>query len=272
MHLDDAPNPGRTCWVFLPEDIRRLILEEITRQRHRGWASLAAVSKEWQAFIEKRNFRQLKLQAACLDQFQYMASRQRSLVRHIQLDIELQKYACPYCESYDPSSLTVSNNAIIRDAIWKLFSVLSTWKPTNNLSLDLSAHSPSDSEHWFKNFQFVPPAKADDEAATCRQDNGKHCQKWHDPKHGWVNGRQVKAPPDLAILRLFGTISLEFQNQLPQVSAVTSLIIRRQLRHSLHHETLQLLLAKLCRLEHVVYEPWQIWDSWERNSRDQGRC
>ena len=35
-------------WTTLPAEIRLLILEAITQQKHPGWASSAAVCKEWQ--------------------------------------------------------------------------------------------------------------------------------------------------------------------------------------------------------------------------------
>ncbi|KAH8592819.1 hypothetical protein B0O99DRAFT_517057 [Bisporella sp. PMI_857] len=176
-------------WMFLPAEIRVMILEAITCQKYRGWASLAAVCKEWQIFIEKRNFYRLKLQVPCLDVFQRIIIRQRELVHYIQLDIELRKYSCRCCEWEESDSWTSSNNSAIRDGIWKLFSILSAWKPANALTLELNAHSPSDSEHW-----------------------------WHDPKHGWINGQQVRTPPESAILRLFETIkfSLLVQNELPK--------------------------------------------------------
>lgn len=36
----------------------------------------------------------------------------------------------------------------------KLFSVLGAWQSTGRLTLELNAYSPSDLEHWFKNYHF----------------------------------------------------------------------------------------------------------------------
>ncbi|KAI6763735.1 hypothetical protein HG530_007524 [Fusarium avenaceum] len=46
-------------WDFLPQDIRRLILEIVSRQE--GWGSAASVCKEWQDFIATKNFGRLEL-------------------------------------------------------------------------------------------------------------------------------------------------------------------------------------------------------------------
>jgi hypothetical protein len=259
-----------TTWVSLPPEIRHMILNAIVHQKSAGWASFASISKEWQLFIEERNFCRLKLQASCLDQFKHIIIRQRGLVRHIQLDIELRRYTCRCCECQESESWTSSNNSLIRSAIWKLFSILSTWESTNTLTLELHAHSPSDSEHWFKNFFFASDTEGDDRAITSLQEVNKINPRWHDPKHGWINGQQVETPSVTAILRLFETISLSFPEELPPVDIITKLIICRQLRRRLQPRALQLILNKLCRLEYMVYEPWRVWDSWDREIADQG--
>ncbi|KAK4122380.1 hypothetical protein N657DRAFT_664952 [Parathielavia appendiculata] len=148
------------------------MLEAIPQQKHPGWTSLAWVCREWQLTIEKENFRQLKLQAPCLDSLERLSVRQRGLVRHVLLDIELPRCTCRSC---------------------KLLGILGTWKSARGLTLELSVHCPSDSH-------------------LCERE--AECN-WHDPKHGWIRGRQVTDPPLLAILRLFAWISLS-NSCLPQ--------------------------------------------------------
>lgn len=168
-----------SSWASLPVEIRYMILEETSRPKHRGWASYAAVCKEWQVFIEGKNFRRLNLQASCLDKLEYMAVRQRDLVQYICLNIELPRYTCPRCRLTESRSYTPRHDSIIRDATLKLFSVLSAWQPTGRLTLELNAYSPSDSEHWFKNYHFgLDEDLIQHQQATTR---------WHDPKHGWVS-------------------------------------------------------------------------------------
>lgn len=66
-----------------------MILEEISRQKHCGWASCAAVSKEWQVFVKLKNFHRLNLQTSCLEELEHMVIRQRDLVQLIWISIEL---------------------------------------------------------------------------------------------------------------------------------------------------------------------------------------
>lgn len=217
-----------------------MILEAMIQRKHPGWASFASVCREWQLFIEKRNFGQLKLQVSCLDDFQRLVVRQRELVQHIWLDIELPRYSCRCCKREESFSGMQRNSSVISSGIWKLFCVLGKWKTTNGLTLEVNAHSPSDSEHWFKHHSFFP----DGDAVPVQETD---CT-WHDPQHGWVHGQQVKSPPEEAVLRLFSTTYLSFKQGLPQVDVVTCFIIRRQLRRRLSQESLGFILEKLPRL------------------------
>ncbi|KUI71900.1 hypothetical protein VM1G_11838 [Cytospora mali] len=68
-----------SSWASIPREIRLMILEEISRQKHRGWASCAAVCKEWQVLIEQMNFYRLKLQRSCLQELEYMNIGSRTI-------------------------------------------------------------------------------------------------------------------------------------------------------------------------------------------------
>ena len=201
-------------WASLPLEIRLLVLGVISTQKSPGWGSLASVCKEWQYAIEKENFYRLTLRISCLEEFQHIAVRQRELIRHIEFNIELRRYTCRCCEWPESESWLLSNNKIIKDGIFKLFSILSTWEPANTLALELNAYSPSDSEHWFKDYFFIS------------NDERKIRPRWHDPKHGWVDGQRVSSPPDSAIIRLFEMINLVSLEDLPTNNVVTCFIIR----------------------------------------------
>lgn len=255
-----------SSWASLPAEIRLMILGEISRQKHRGWASCATVCKEWQVFLEPKNFHRLQLQASCLEELEYMATRQSHLVQYICLDIELPRYTCRCCRQPESRSWTSRHSSIIRANILKLFSALSTWQPTGRLILELNAYSPSDSEHWFKNYHFGLEHEDDGDLAHQQEaTTGRH-----DPNHGWVNGQQVEAPRALAILRLFSPLCLSLPKKLPEVHAVTGLVIRRQIRRQISPAALRLLWERLPRLESIVYEPWHAWwRSW-KIMRDKG--
>ena len=170
-----------------------MILESIVQQ-HRGSAPLpyAPVCKEWQAVIEKKNFGLVKLRASDLNTFErkMRSIRLRGLVKHIWLNILLHKYDCSGCEV--EGSYHKSNDMKVKLAISKLFSILSSWEPTGkNLILEISAQSPSDSKHWFKNLYFGAGGEDEDIAFESGNELEEAAAKWHDPKHGWLNGQQV---------------------------------------------------------------------------------
>ena len=256
-------------WASLSAEIRLMILDEVAQQKHAGWASLASVCKEWQFVIGTENFRQLKLRPSCLDDFARLIVQQGHLLRHIVLEIELPRYSCQHCKR-DASKRTIDQeNVFISRGIWKLFRILSTWESANNglrngLTLELNAYSPSDTEHWFKNYHFTSGSHA-----HAHGNNDDNC-KWDDPVHGWINGQQVVPPPATAIPRLFSLIHLVFQEDVPQVGSITRLIIRRYLRRSFYPGSLFYVLKKLKALEHLVYEPWRQWENGSRKRQD--RC
>jgi len=274
MILRNSTRP-RPIWTLLPAEIRLLILEEVTHQRHPGWASLASVCREWQLVIERENFNKLRLQLpgvsesqiACLDEFERKTARSKHLVRHLEVDIQLPGYGCPACRTTESGSRLLHSSSPINNGIRKLFSVLSTWE--HSITLELNAHSPSDSDHCFQgcHFTFNNGAGSGDVDGMLTQHTGN--ESMHDPKHGWVNGQQIRAPPRSAILRLFTFIYLSCADELPQVRCVTRWIIRRQLRRRLHPIGLQSVLRKLCRLEHLIYEPWRAWDRISGTHLDQ---
>lgn len=225
-------------WADTPAEIRNLIQEALIQQKHPGWASAAAVPKEWQAVIEKENFRHLSLGKQCLLDFEAMfmlpttAPERKKIivdhVEHIYLDIELKNYDCATCErAYDPRSEDSAHITIIW-SIRSLLNTLSTWgsrKKGKGLTLEISVHSPSDSQHWFKNFHFKSTRnknKGDDILAPAR---------WHDRSHGWDNGNQITLPLWEAVLRLCEKArdaGLLFY--YGPVKVVTALNLRRHIR------------------------------------------
>ncbi|KAF5705620.1 hypothetical protein FMUND_12060 [Fusarium mundagurra] len=147
-------SPGCLGWSYLPQEIRRNILHTIVDQRNPRWSALASVSKEWQSVIGTRNMAKLNLRPSCLEGFEQAVVRQRDLVRHIYLNVELTEYECSSCEDEFDINIPRENSRLMSTAVHTLLSILSTWKTTNDLTLELNASSASDSKHWFKNFRF----------------------------------------------------------------------------------------------------------------------
>ncbi|KAI3321624.1 hypothetical protein HD806DRAFT_545823 [Xylariaceae sp. AK1471] len=241
------------AWISLPAEIRLMILATIAYQKYPGWASLASVCREWQYVLEKVNFHKIKLRVSCLEDFEHIATPQkRGIIRHICLNVELPRYASPCCSKRRSPSAKISS--IVSDGIWKLFSILSAWRPANSLALEINVYSPSDCKHWFKNIYLSSDDVEHDEDAM--PDAWRTGSQYHDLQHGWMHGQQVKGPPKTAMLRLFRPIQLVFHGMLPRVKAVTCLIMRRQLRRCISPSGLSLLLRSFDRLEHISYEPW----------------
>ncbi|TGO51213.1 hypothetical protein BOTNAR_0364g00140 [Botryotinia narcissicola] len=162
-----------------------------------------------------------------------MLHRNRSLVRYIWLFLELQEYDCNECDTHDAELFSISNinNTLITTGILNLFTTLSVWEPGNSLLLDISVHSPSDSEHWFKYLTFEPDVAFD------MFDRNPHTKtsmpvRPTDHHHGWIAGSRNSIPSLVAVEKVFGEIfggspfkSLKQEDQwwqrLPLVPAIT---------------------------------------------------
>ncbi|KAM0307673.1 hypothetical protein ACHAPM_000397 [Fusarium culmorum] len=275
-------SPSEKSWDILPSEIRLLIIQSLV-QDGSTLACLAAVSRAWQADIEQYNFTRIKLTPSRLMDFRFMIRRNQALTRYIWFCLELDGYDCTQCapktreltREERVAALTVSDteHCPMTTAFEGLFSILSEWDQDSELMLDISIYSPSDAQHWFPHLTFVP-----DNPSDRLEGNGLELttitQGYHDPFHGWVTGFQHSAPPRDAIYKVFYYIMAEgpfdgdqseFQwwDQLPSVSAVTSILLRQQNRRRWNPCTLAHMLARFPRLQEVYYEPWREWDAFK---------
>ncbi|KAF6835352.1 hypothetical protein CPLU01_04432 [Colletotrichum plurivorum] len=262
----------RPEWRSLPKEIRHLILE-LLPSTGRGWSAHAQVCQEWQGVLERENFRQLDLRALCLDNMdRFVTPRVRPLIKHIWLDLEVRQHACVRCpvpEGRFGSYTTAENNTSVAMMIKRLFSILSQWTPEdapNGLTLELSVTSPTDNQHYFRNLYFGCGSHTDDTPDPHRRRKpNPHThlrpqipQDWyHDPKHDWVDGRQVSPPRLQELNQLFRAVSPRFEDGLPTVHAINELVIRRQTRRQFEPWSLGRIMKDLPRLERLVYEPWR---------------
>ncbi|KAK7425155.1 hypothetical protein QQX98_000069 [Neonectria punicea] len=254
--LDQALRPDDTLgWASLPVEIRLMILEMLMDDSHGRLASYASVCKEWWPIIERKNFSRLKLRVESLEDFNTIVTIQRrGLIKHIWLDIELEAYICEHCKSPGTRSRGRDYASKLRKAIPKIFSILSTWDPAGDLTLELSAQSPNDPQHCCKHEHF-----GDSDGDLIGDWETQESIHLGDPRYRWTNGhRQWLAAECRAIPKLFLGLFAGFPEPLPEVHAVTNFVLRRQLRRSLGPSILKPLLEKLPRLECVVYEPWRV--------------
>lgn len=246
---------GFLKWSSLPLEIRRMILNTIVDLKNPRWSALASVSKEWQSVIGARNMAKLKLRSPPCFEGLGIIARQRHLVRHIYLSLDLPTYNCALCRRRAWHPRCNGNDVVTSRAIRTVLSILATWKTTGPLTLELNATSVSDTEHWAKNFRF------DDDHDACYQNSTASETGWHDPAHGWENGFQVKPPSFFAMQQLFGPVALDkalHPKTRLNVTAVTCLMIRRQFRRCLVPSSLDMLLAQLVCLTEIIYEPWSL--------------
>lgn len=230
-------------------------------------AVLATVSRDWQDFFEGQLFRRLTLKTTLdIETFaKLVQGRRRVHVKWVWLRVELPMYDCQQCHRVDTPEDVLVQKQIFTNLVWNLFNVLSDWKSSETcqggITLELSAHSPSDVQHFNKDLRFRMH-----DTAWNRWDS-RPVIPHNDPFHGWSDGKNVKKIPTEARYRLFG-FGLRFnynlrcvrrlRMRLPKVSVVSSLVIRRQFPRAIAAlRSLNTIILSLTRLSSFSYEPWQ---------------
>jgi hypothetical protein len=149
----------------------------------------------------------------------------------------------------------IANNIpVISKAIWKLFTILSTWKTNGNwsnrgLTLELSVDKPCDPGHSFKDYDFKTDVNKDGPSGSHRS---------HDPSCDWVNNWHMGSMRLFNIVRTMHSPSdVSFEQKLPEVGIVTSFLLRRRTCCQLTPRTLSQILVSLTGLEHINYEVWR---------------
>ena len=261
---------GTVSWARLPAEIRLMILNQLVHAAEQDGSSLAsyaAVCSEWQDAIEPVTFWSLNFTAALLDApgFSEMATRawRLGLVRRVCVFISLPEYGCPECER-PPRLRNMGRRSgtmtTARHVLNKSFCILNGWDRQGDLSLDITIQSASDADHYFKDMDIGPPRRTTTTPLSVTQD----------PRHGWVAGRRVSLPPEGAILRLFEPIEVVDTALLPQVTAVTRLVLRRQTTRRWDLIDLDGILRRCVKLKEFHFEPWRGWTSFEAELEDDG--
>lgn len=171
------------------------------------------------------------------------------------------------------------NNVIFTAALWKLLDILSTWEKNNvdhhpNLTLELSAHSPSDGQHVFQNevgLRNTYPYLAG--IGVQRQYMKQHRgDEANDPFHSFEIGQSL--PAQLKRVHMAGRLipqPLEFdffgvrfkrgqsKDHLPRVKTISSFLIRRQCYRNVCPLALGRLFSEsLTNLRDIRHERWRL--------------
>ncbi|EHK26485.1 uncharacterized protein TRIVIDRAFT_63786 [Trichoderma virens Gv29-8] len=265
---------------LLPIEVQMMVLKLLQSHNNGGTTSnYAAVSKEWQLYFETFNFRRLILGQSCIQEFsRIVRQHRRGMVKHVWLRVKLARYLCPACEWPEKPLEIIENNQIFTAALYRLLDILSSWKKSGQhgvsnggLVLELSAYSPSDSEHHFRyplgkddyphkydensivddTVKFGPLEDSPENSLS--EDNITH-EFSHMPYLGKTRGA----------CRLFGSlIKLDYRRldipkanrRLPGVSVVKGLLHRRRYPRSFHPDTLRKIFESLHGLENMMLEP-----------------
>lgn len=246
--------------------IRRHFLDLASETRY------ASVNSEWQQYFEAENFQRLILDHTDIVDFGKIVTRRSTryranLIRWIWLRVTLPEYDCSQCSQPQTNDGQVADETRITTAVWHLFRYLSVVNDGRaNITLELSAHSPSDEVHYCQELKNI---MTDTE--------------WHvstdrvavpdDAAHGWRNGKR-KALTMGAYRRVFGDpigigimvranedvgldgfLTEAEQQTLPRTRAVTGLVIRLQfLKHVSIRYFLYYVMRALPELRSLRYE------------------
>jgi hypothetical protein len=244
-------------WNSIPLDIRKVILEYITTHDH--IAQYSTVSEEWRCAVEEKTFHSIRIDTPTaipspfvvpdLRFLDGLRERQRGLIRHIWLNIALQRYDFPDCYRIESTVEWDLNSRIMRRVIRDLFAVLASWEPTKKgLALEMNAYSPSDSNHWFRGWYFGAPGEGEILEREVQS---------IEPERFLHSSRRHPACED-GLRRPFEVFDV-ILSDLPVVRAVTKFLIRRQCRRQFSPNVLYYIWSKLPSMGHIMHEAWRPW-------------
>ncbi|KAH7127246.1 hypothetical protein B0J11DRAFT_432859 [Dendryphion nanum] len=238
-------------WNSLAAELRDMILQTLIYEGN--IARYASVCREWQATIEKSNFHSLKLTVRDIPVFGKLTIEHRGLVKYIWYSIELLNYDCTECDLHETESVMEVNQTTVKDGIRAMFCTLSKRPFDGDMTLDISIHSPSDSQHHFKYIEFEP-------ANTLFSHGRPKSALHHDSGHS----SSTPHPSIAAIDRIFPDIELvegesNFWTSVPWVPCITHILLRRQTRRRWDPVNLSRITARLPNLRDMCFEPWREW-------------
>lgn len=173
------------------------------------------------------------------------------------------------------------------NALWGLLPILSTWKrpadqalnPNAGMTLELSASSPSDSEHLYRDFRlqdnypYLTEEDLDPDYQAYERPS-RELAELNDKLHNWSSGR-IDKYNRLSVMRLLGTEPLDldfsgmspgtYTGKFPTIDIVCDFLVRRRFYRLFKPEVLSRLIEqsfgslRCLRIEHWrgVHTKWQ---------------
>ncbi|KAI8657342.1 hypothetical protein NCS57_01112200 [Fusarium keratoplasticum] len=218
------------------------VLEEYPRPRGK-LTDYSLVSKEWQQFFEKEIYRHITIDRRYFRTFYHYIHRQKHLVKHIWLRIELERYECDVCDHTHLNDASDNDNLELRRSIIGLFTILHSWDEdgASDIKLEISIWSRSDFDHTFREDVYIDS----DFNLICELDRPEGpCDETFremDGENMWRRPYGLGLYPDM--------------KGLPRVRAIGGLLVRRQTRCVIGVETIQQIIDRLPKLKEIFYEP-----------------
>jgi hypothetical protein len=261
-------------WEHLPLELRimifKMVLDPPVERTQYIQSACATVCREWNYFFERETFNHLILHQLDVAEFCRIVQGQRkTFVKRIWLRLELPEYDCESCNKRQSTEEFKDHKFLFTNAVWDLFAFLSTWNIRgkfgvggSGVTLELSAHSPSDSKHFCKEL-----ARRSDDTPWERNEFPE--KDYHDRRHCWRHGVQIRQPSFDAMLRVFGGLNgLKFDlrapsarkmnRTLPKVRVIKELILRRQFYRVFSvPNALQPIIESCTQLQSLSYETWR---------------
>ncbi|KAM5347857.1 hypothetical protein ACJ41O_007681 [Fusarium nematophilum] len=280
-------------YYSLPPEIQSMILHSLASQST-NLAPFTAVNKHWQTFFEAKTLRSLILHQDDLAHFDSVVQdpRRRSQVKHLWLRIELPAYPVLKIKEEEKRSVLWQADRTFTTSIFSLWDVLSRWEG-GGLTLELSAHSPSDTGEYRRDdfirdeVALYQEYLASGSTAQYRSSGDVHApylKLYDDLVKNFVPTEALSKWWARTVNDLLGWKPLAFNfseeeedlsyvneddtPQLPEVTAVTGLLIRRQQFRGVYPDALGKMTASLPRVSAINVERWLCADAKD----EQGWC
>lgn len=205
-------------------------------------------------------------------------ARYRFRVKYIYLCVELEHYSSLEAYSGDDEFVSKRDFVLVTKAIQRLFRELSRWQPIGELLLDISIHSPSDSNYLLKYLTFEPDMPSEECLSlddVDDMDKGGHA--WNEWVAAGKAGTSIRKTMNLigvedpSLDEEAYDREVDWLDKLPDVPAVTGVLLRQQTRRTWSWPMLTEMLDHFPNLQQVFYEPWRLRNPESQDEADNGK-